>query len=264
MSSWPGCPARAAERRQRALPVGALGRGGPGGSRAQAASARSAPTRHACWTTSSSVSPNSRAARRSDDRAGRPVHARHPARAARTRRAGHGRLPASGAHRQYLPGRRRPPAAPHGCRARQIEAGAAAAAARRSAAAPPQRAAGAERCGRPQPPPRPPPRATARRPRGRSRQTASRSVSGRYQLEREIGRGAMGIVYLGRDTAINRAGRDQGHPARQRIQRIRTRRSENAVLSRGGNCGTPQSSRTSSPSMMSAKSADSPISRWNI
>jgi eukaryotic-like serine/threonine-protein kinase len=28
---------------------------------------------------------------------------------------------------------------------------------------------------------------------------------GRYTLEREIGRGAMGIVYLGRDTAINRA-----------------------------------------------------------
>jgi eukaryotic-like serine/threonine-protein kinase len=27
---------------------------------------------------------------------------------------------------------------------------------------------------------------------------------GRYQLEREIGRGAMGIVYLGKDTAINR------------------------------------------------------------
>jgi len=28
---------------------------------------------------------------------------------------------------------------------------------------------------------------------------------GRYNLEREIGRGAMGIVYLGRDTAINRS-----------------------------------------------------------
>jgi serine/threonine-protein kinase len=28
---------------------------------------------------------------------------------------------------------------------------------------------------------------------------------GRYQLDREIGRGAMGVVYLGRDTAINRA-----------------------------------------------------------
>ena len=30
------------------------------------------------------------------------------------------------------------------------------------------------------------------------------SSLGRYQLEREIGRGAMGVVYLGRDTAINR------------------------------------------------------------
>ena len=34
--------------------------------------------------------------------------------------------------------------------------------------------------------------------------TAAAERLGRYQLEREIGRGAMGIVYLGRDTAINR------------------------------------------------------------
>ena len=33
---------------------------------------------------------------------------------------------------------------------------------------------------------------------------AAVSSLGRYQLEREIGRGAMGVVYLGRDTAINR------------------------------------------------------------
>jgi eukaryotic-like serine/threonine-protein kinase len=37
------------------------------------------------------------------------------------------------------------------------------------------------------------------------RQTDETQRLGRYQLEREIGRGAMGVVYLGRDTAINRA-----------------------------------------------------------
>ncbi len=38
-----------------------------------------------------------------------------------------------------------------------------------------------------------------------SRQNGEPQRLGRYQLEREIGRGAMGVVYLGRDTAINRA-----------------------------------------------------------
>jgi len=41
----------------------------------------------------------------------------------------------------------------------------------------------------------------AREPAGSA---AAMQRLGRYQLEREIGRGAMGIVYLGRDTAINR------------------------------------------------------------
>lgn len=35
-------------------------------------------------------------------------------------------------------------------------------------------------------------------------QAVARSQLGRYRLEREIGRGAMGVVYLGRDLAINR------------------------------------------------------------
>jgi serine/threonine-protein kinase len=65
----------------------------------------------------------------------------------------------------------------------------------------------------PAPPPRAaPPRAAA--PRAAAAPAAGANLSalaaadvqrlGRYQLEREIGRGAMGIVYLGRDTAINR------------------------------------------------------------
>jgi len=43
-------------------------------------------------------------------------------------------------------------------------------------------------------------RASAAAPEGQDLQRL-----GRYTLEREIGRGAMGIVYLGRDTAINRS-----------------------------------------------------------
>jgi eukaryotic-like serine/threonine-protein kinase len=56
--------------------------------------------------------------------------------------------------------------------------------------------------------------ATARDPAGQECATPVSTVAaegpelqslGRYKLEREIGRGAMGIVYLGRDTAINRS-----------------------------------------------------------
>ena len=94
--------------------------------------------------------------------------------------------------RQHLPRRRRAPAPPHGRRPRQAQG--------RPNPQPPisQAAMGATTpiCARPRKiaPPRPPlPRAVPEVER-----------LGRYQLEREIGRGAMGIVYLGRDTAINR------------------------------------------------------------
>jgi serine/threonine-protein kinase len=65
---------------------------------------------------------------------------------------------------------------------------------------------------KPVPPPAPPP-AVAPAPAPAAAPGAEPPTSaepkelqrlGRYQLEREIGRGAMGIVYLGRDTAINR------------------------------------------------------------
>jgi serine/threonine-protein kinase len=60
----------------------------------------------------------------------------------------------------------------------------------------------------------PAPAAAARDPAGQECATPVSAVAaagpelqrlGRYNLEREIGRGAMGIVYLGRDTAINRS-----------------------------------------------------------
>jgi len=58
-------------------------------------------------------------------------------------------------------------------------------------------------------PPVPPPIPAAPPPPKSADSAASGKVPetqrlGRYHLEREIGRGAMGIVYLGRDTAINR------------------------------------------------------------
>ena len=65
---------------------------------------------------------------------------------------------------------------------------------------------------------------------------------GRYQLEREIGRGAMGIVYLGRDTAINRLVAIKAIPLASEFSDTELAGSANAVLSRGGNCGPPQSS----------------------
>jgi eukaryotic-like serine/threonine-protein kinase len=55
-----------------------------------------------------------------------------------------------------------------------------------------------------------PPAAAAPAPKGAAAAAAALENKGenqrlgRYQLEREIGRGAMGVVYLGRDTAINR------------------------------------------------------------
>src|SRR5579871_6762852 len=71
----------------------------------------------------------------------------------------------------------------------------------------------------PAPPPPPPPAAAPSAPAARGREAARSAEGGRpagsgpaeepqrrgrYQIEREIGRGAMGIVYLGLDTAINR------------------------------------------------------------
>jgi eukaryotic-like serine/threonine-protein kinase len=50
----------------------------------------------------------------------------------------------------------------------------------------------------------PPPPAPAAAAGSANANAADVQRLGRYQLEREIGRGAMGIVYLGRDTAINR------------------------------------------------------------
>jgi serine/threonine-protein kinase len=52
--------------------------------------------------------------------------------------------------------------------------------------------------------PTPPPAAAAGSAKAGTTAAADAQRLGRYQLEREIGRGAMGIVYLGRDTAINR------------------------------------------------------------
>ncbi len=85
-------------------------------------------------------------------------------------------------------------------------AAARAAAARGSAAtagAPPRPAAGQQAPPRAEPAAAPLEPARSDGPAARDEGTPVRQL-GRYRLEREIGRGAMGVVYLGRDTAINR------------------------------------------------------------
>ena len=48
--------------------------------------------------------------------------------------------------------------------------------------------------------------------RARLRELASEQVHARYELEEEIGRGGMGIVYRVRDTDLQRATGDEGRP----------------------------------------------------
>ena len=65
---------------------------------------------------------------------------------------------------------------------------------------------------------------------------------GRYQLEREIGRGAMGVVYLGRDTAINRMVAIKAIPLAAEFSDAELVEAQIALLSRSGNRRPPQSS----------------------
>ena len=65
---------------------------------------------------------------------------------------------------------------------------------------------------------------------------------GRYQLEREIGRGAMGIVYLGRDTAINRMVAIKAIPLASEFSDAELVEARVALLSRSGNRRPAQSS----------------------
>ena len=64
------------------------------------------------------------------------------------------------------------------------------------AAAPPARPTSA--------PPRPPPRAAVEDYEPETPAPTSSRTLGRYEIERELGKGAMGVVYLGRDPKINR------------------------------------------------------------
>ena len=171
--------------------------------------------------------------------------------------------------RQYLPGCIRPPAAPHGCRARQSEAGRAAVRRRRchrratAGTRDPQRGC----CGCHDHPTGHRDGRHADRRAGAeeaSRQNGEPQRLGRYQLEREIGRGAMGVVYLGRDTAINRVVAIKAIPLASEFSECRTHRSENAGSSEKRKLRDVSIIRTSSPSTMWAKSVDLRTSRWNI
>ena len=156
---------------------------------------------------------------------GRPVRARHAVGAARARHAGYCRLSAFGAHRQYLPRCGRKIEALDGCRAHQI--GDRGGPGRRRASYGLDSVKPTRRC----------------RNAGTRSEGEQSGRAGNRRLCRE--RAALGPLPTGARNRSRRnghrlfgpryrhqsPGRDQGHPACQRIQRHRTRRSESAVLS---------------------------------
>ncbi len=63
---------------------------------------------------------------------------------------------------------------------------------------------------------------------------------GRYQLEREIGRGAMGVVYLGRDTAINRLVAIKAIPLASEFSESELTEARTRFFREAENCGPSQ------------------------
>ena len=91
---------------------------------------------------------------------------------------------------------------------------------------------------------------------------ATRRTLGRYEIERELGKGAMGVVYLGRDPKINRVVAIKAIPLAEEfeeddLEEARARFFREAEMA--GRLNHPASSR----STMRARIRDWPTSRWN-
>ena len=86
---------------------------------------------------------------------------------------------------------------------------------------------------------------------------------GRYQVEKELGKGAMGVVYLGKDPKIGRVVAIKTMALSQEFEADELTGRERALLPRSGDRRPPQSPATSSPSSTPAKSTISPTSRWS-
>ena len=92
---------------------------------------------------------------------------------------------------------------------------------------------------------------------------AEKPMLGRYQVEKELGKGAMGVVYLGKDPKIGRTVAIKTLALSSGVRGRRAAGGQGALLPRGGDGRAPARTRTSSPSTTRARSTTSPTSPWS-
>jgi serine/threonine-protein kinase len=93
--------------------------------------------------------------------------------------------------------------------------------------------------------------------------TLEKPMLGRYQVEKELGKGAMGVVYLGKDPKIGRVVAIKTMALSQGVRGRRARRGQGALLPRGRDGRAAFAPEHRDRSTTRARSTTCATSRWS-